>query len=538
MSVHLRPYQEEGHKLVFEALKKHRKVILVLPTGAGKNTVASYWAWLGQQQGRRIWFVVNGNELVTSFIDRAYEQFGVKTGLIQGNAAYKDLPVQTCSMATLCKRDFPSPDLIIVDECHGAANNSYKTIFDKHPNCKVIGITATPFRADGKPLSDIFDYIVHPKGSRMRKLIQMGCLVPFEFTRGHNFISSEGLSIKGSGDNREYDDQEVYERLTERVTPDSIVDEYLEKYNGKVALIYSVNIARSKEVHEAFVRRGIKAAHINGMMNHKKEVQPIIDGTNQLKNMVICANNKGIQGMDIPPCELVVLDRVILSYGRYLQCCGRGGRPYTFSDGRVKEKCTILDIGQNLIEHGYPEDYDLVDFNIKNGSKKKGDKEFTKKAKFCPECDKAMKPADKCCECGFCFPTKERIVPHLNATFQLIEEEDAIFERISRIKSQNAKDLKKYLTPGTILIYTILKGKRGMDISIANAVHIYADHFDPGYLDAITEEAERVLTDNKEKFIKKQKMNVGKTLLRLAAIEEGREELVDKVIAAYNDNIG
>lgn len=45
---------------------------------------------------------------------------------------------------------------------------------------------------------------------------------------GHSFISSEGLSIKGSGENREYDDQ-VYERLTERVTPDSIVDEYLEK---------------------------------------------------------------------------------------------------------------------------------------------------------------------------------------------------------------------------------------------------------------------------------------------------------------------
>lgn len=189
MPTPLRPYQEEGHLLTFDALKKHQKVILVLPTGGGKNTIASYWAWLGQQGNKRVWFVVNGNELVTSFIDRAYEQFGVKTGIIQGNAAYKDLPVQTCSMATLCKRDFPSPDLIIVDECHGAANNSYKKIFDKHPNCKVIGITATPFRADGKPLGDVFDYIVHPKSSRMRKLIQIGCLVPFEFTRGHSFIS-------------------------------------------------------------------------------------------------------------------------------------------------------------------------------------------------------------------------------------------------------------------------------------------------------------------------------------------------------------
>lgn len=538
MSVALRDYQEEGHRLVFEALKRYRKVILAFPTGAGKNTVASYWAWLGQQGGKRVWFVVNGNELVTSFIDRAYEQFGVKTGLIQGSSPYKDLPVQTASMATLCKRDFPSPDLIIIDECHGAANNSYKTILEKHPNCKVIGITATPFRADGKPLSDIFEYIVHPKSSRMRKLIQAGCLVPFEFTRGRNFISSEGLSIKGSGDNKEYDDQEVYERLTERVTPDSIVDEYLEKYNGKVALVYSVNIARSKEVCEAFVRRGVIAAHINGTMNHKKEVQPIIDATNKLKNMVICANNKGIQGMDIPPCELVVLDRVILSYGRYLQCCGRGGRPYTFKDGRKKEKCTILDIGQNLIEHGYPEDYDLVDFNINTGAKqKKGDKEFIVKAKFCPECDKAMKAGDKCCDCGFCFPTKERIVPHLNATFHLIEEEDAIFERIARIKSQNEKDLRKYLTPGTILIYTIIKGKKGMEKAIANAVHIYSQYFDPGYLEHIKDEAEKVLSDNKEKYIKNQMFATGRTLLSLAAIAEGREELVNNVIAAFNKNL-
>lgn len=73
---------------------------------------------------------------------------------------------------------------------------------------------------------------------------------------------------------------------------------------------------------------------------------------------------------------------------------------------------------------------------------------------------------------------------------------------------------------------------------MANAVHIYAGFSDPGYLEAIKEESECVLVDNRDKYIKQQMFSTGKTLLRLAAIEEGREELVDKVIEEFKNNIG
>lgn len=57
--------------------------------------------------------------------------------------------------------------LVIIDECHQSAAPTYATIWNhyrQNPNIKLLGITATPVRADGKPLmfeSTCFQYGIH-----------------------------------------------------------------------------------------------------------------------------------------------------------------------------------------------------------------------------------------------------------------------------------------------------------------------------------------------------------------------------------------
>jgi hypothetical protein len=61
---------------------------------------------------------------------------------------------------TLIRRDKPPAELIVIDECHHATADSYQSILDAHPKAKVLGLSGTPFRTDGRGLGDLFGELV------------------------------------------------------------------------------------------------------------------------------------------------------------------------------------------------------------------------------------------------------------------------------------------------------------------------------------------------------------------------------------------
>ena len=63
-------------------------------------------------------------------------------------------------MQTLIRRDKPPAELIVIDECHHATADSYQSILDAHPKAKVLGLSGTPFRTDGRGLGDLFGELV------------------------------------------------------------------------------------------------------------------------------------------------------------------------------------------------------------------------------------------------------------------------------------------------------------------------------------------------------------------------------------------
>src|SRR5690554_6925498 len=106
-------------------------------------------------------FIVHQKELVAQ-TGKAFWKQKIAHGLILSGKTRSQLPVQLASVQTLVNRLplYDEPDLIIIDEAHRAAANTYKKVLDAYPNAYVIGLTATPQRTDGKGLDSMFSDIV------------------------------------------------------------------------------------------------------------------------------------------------------------------------------------------------------------------------------------------------------------------------------------------------------------------------------------------------------------------------------------------
>src|SRR5690606_35977781 len=86
-------------------------------------------------------------------------------------------PVYVASVQTLARRRIPAEiRLIVIDECHHASADSYAEIFmhAEQYSVPVVGLTATPFRLDGRPLSDCFSDIVVT--AQVADLVEQGFL--------------------------------------------------------------------------------------------------------------------------------------------------------------------------------------------------------------------------------------------------------------------------------------------------------------------------------------------------------------------------
>jgi superfamily II DNA or RNA helicase len=179
----LRPYQVEQVEAVmrFHHVHQVRSVLVVAATGTGKTTSAGQIAYLAVENGETVLFLAHRSELITQAARRFTEDFGLDVGIEQG-ASYADAePVVCASVATLRGKrlaKFPrdSFDVIIVDEAHHAAAQSYKNILDHFDTARVVGVTASPDRADGKPLASVFDYVAHRY--EIEDAIDDGYLVP------------------------------------------------------------------------------------------------------------------------------------------------------------------------------------------------------------------------------------------------------------------------------------------------------------------------------------------------------------------------
>lgn len=350
MAVELRRYQQESVDRIRTALGRSRRVLFVLPTGGGKTVVFSYIAQKAQERGTKVTIVAHRKEIVRQ-ISRSLDRFAVPHALIVPGATPSSRQVQVAMVQTLARRisrnSASSPDLLIVDEAHHAVAGTWATVAASFPNARVLGVTATPQRLDGKGLEDAFDELV--EGPTTSSLIESGYLAPYRYLAPPQRPDlSEALSKVKS----RYGDFVISE-LAEAVDKASVtgdaVTHYAKYLNGAPAIAFCVSVAHAEHVREAFRARGFRAASVDGSMPAQERDDIIKDFASGRLN-VLTSCELISEGFDVPDTQGVLLLRPTKSLSMHLQQVGRALRPK--SDG---SQAIILDHAGNVARHGLPD---------------------------------------------------------------------------------------------------------------------------------------------------------------------------------------
>lgn len=455
--VELRDYQFRTLAGLYNAIRKgFKRNIVVVPGGGGKSTIFAKFCQVCVLRGKRVVFVVHKKELVEQFHLRLWEQFGVDSGIIMSGVKPKPwLPIQVCSTQTLVRRDCPDADVLIIDECHRAKSATYKKILSNYVGKIIVGLTATPFRGDGKGLGDIFENIVHHV--RCKELIKKGHLVATKTYGSEKKVNLKGVKVKLG----EYDQKELYKRYDSSGLYDAVVKNYERNAAGTKAIVFSINVEHSKNTCAAFVAAGYKAVHLDSDTS-KALRREIIKKYRKNEYDILCNVSLFTEGFDVPFIETVILNRAIKSLVLFLQGVMRGMRPLLdanhkevlLPDGTVRKKhCIVLDHGGNTIRHGVVEDYDDNMFTLSNDSHKTKGDALTKE---CPKCRNINYLAvKKCVNCGYEFKTKKVQVGNSGEYEIKLLEPDVIFiENLKGLPYSKAKKLPIW----KVRAYEALKG--------------------------------------------------------------------------------
>jgi len=393
MKNNLRQYQVDSINDLRKAiLNGHKRVVLQLATGGGKTTIASEMIRKANEKGKKCLFLADRIELVEQTSKRLdYE--GIEHGIIMADhPRYKPSALnQVCSPQTLARRATPPADLVIIDECH-VAYGIHKKMMEAMPNAVFIGLSATPF---SKGLGKMYSNLV--VGATCAKLTDEGYLVPVKVFAPSKPDLTKIRTIAG-----DYDEKELFARVSKPKLVADIVDTWIKRAEGRPTIGFAVNVLHSQYLCEQFKEKGIRAAHIDSYMPKKDREQLVKDFKDGYIKVLF---NVGIldKGFDYPEASCLIMARPTKSLMLYIQQAGRVLRTHS-----SKEDAIILDHAGNTQAHGFVTD-DLPQ-ELDDGTKRKV--EATKKnekeeVKLCPSCAYVKKRHEYSCPCCGFVPKKK-----------------------------------------------------------------------------------------------------------------------------------
>lgn len=430
MALTLRPYQLQCIAEAREHLRVGRRSVLIQgATGSGKTALSAHMISSAHDKGLRSWFAVHRRELVNQSVATLENSANLNVGVIAAGFGSNGYPrVQVASIQTLFRRwkRFPLPDLLILDECHHAISTSWsallREILHASPKTKLIGLTATPQRLDGRGLQEWFDVMV--QGPPVASLIADGFLSPYKLFAPTRLDLRDVHSVAGDYNKRELD----VAMMSSKVTGDAI-HEYKTRCMGKRALMFLWSVKASEEMAADFNAQGIPAAHLDGATHdyaRDRVVKDFRDG--KIKVLTNC--EIVTEGFDLPAIEACFLLRPTQSLGLYLQMVGRALRPYP-----GKPYALLMDHANLAFTHGLPDD--LREWSLQGAETTTEKRKQESPVRQCMKCYGVMtRFATKCKYCGHVFESLGRKVQHEDGELQEITSADMEGLWGSRMKRQ------------------------------------------------------------------------------------------------------
>jgi superfamily II DNA or RNA helicase len=421
--MNLRPYQQQlvtDIRLQYQL--GHRKVLAVLPTGAGKTVCFSHIAQAAAKKGNRVLIAVHRQEL----LDQACRALPMPHGVIAANRAMDlSAAVQVASVQTLARRLHKLPrdffQLVIIDEAHHSNAGTWAKALEHFRQAHLLGVTATPIRLDGRGLGEHYQAMV--EGPSAAWLTDNGYLAPARVLAPPGFDTT-GLR-KRMGD---FDTKEAEHRIGS-IMGDA-VSHYRKHLDGQTAIAFCCSVAHAEAVASLFQCNGIPAASIDGSMTSEQRrdlLQAL--GTGRIRVLTSCALIG--EGVDVPSVGGCILLRPTASVALHLQMIGRCLRP------QPGKHAVVLDHVGNTIRMGHhlePRDWTL------DGIKKR-DREAAPSVKVCPQCFAAMaSQARQCGECGHQFAPEARELQQVEGELVEVQRQQ---QRRQQGTAQSLDDLRQ-----------------------------------------------------------------------------------------------
>lgn len=334
MNLSLRPYQQEAVQAVASEFKSGKRSTLVVhPTGCGKTVVFSA---IAAASPRPVLVLAHRGQLVDQAAERIARDTGctVAVEMAERSAAAAMnglLPphVVVASVQSMVTRlDRYDPDtfgLVIIDEAHHCTPGSqYATVADHFPDAKVLGVTATPDRLDGKGMGEFFESAAHVYD--IFEAIRDGWLVPV--TQRRVAVDSVDLrDCKVSRVTKDYDEDDLASRMIQPEALHEVCAPLAELAKGRQTVVFSVTVLHAQALEVVLSKYtgpgSVKA--VSGQTD-RSELYDLIERfrRREFQTLINCALLT--EGFDAPEVSCVAMARPTRSRSLYAQCMGRGTR--------------------------------------------------------------------------------------------------------------------------------------------------------------------------------------------------------------------
>ncbi len=337
LEVTAKPYQAELlEQLDAERVlhDRHRNLI-VAATGTGKTVIAAldYRRLVREVHGRELslLFVAHRKEILQQ-ARRMYQEvltdptFGelLVDGEQPSRWRHVFASVQSLTVDRLSTIDPKHFDVVVVDEFHHAQAPSYRRLLECVNPVELLGLTATPERADGVDVRQFFGGRVAAE-LRLWDALEQNLLCPFHYFGIYDGTDLENLKWKRGG----YDLAELERVYT---ADDARVRIVLKELRDKVAEVgamralgFCVGVEHARFMARRFLDAGIPARAVVGLddsVERRAALAALRDGEINVLFTVDLFN----EGLDIPLVDTVLFLRPTESATVFLQQLGRGLR--------------------------------------------------------------------------------------------------------------------------------------------------------------------------------------------------------------------